>query len=406
MRLVTFLQIFIILSVALPVFAGEIDDLKNEIEQRAKEIEKLQQEEDKYKGAISDAHQAADSLDVLVVDFNRQINKLEGDISIKENEIAVGNLKIRQTELEIEDKKEDIKRLREYIAATLRQIYENDDAEVIELIFKYDNFSEFFNQVEYRHLLQEDLNTRLEEIKELKSKLEQEKSDLDDQNEKLNSLKLELENRNIILNDQRDRKRNLLETTRNEEWRYRNLLKSTKENQDAIQHEIFELEDKLRQAIDESSIPAPRPGVLNWPTEGILSQGYGCTRFAKTSNFYPTCFHNGIDIAASYGTLIKSARDGKVLAVQNAPYAYGNWIAIEHDNGLVTLYGHLSLQSVSVGQEVSGGETLGYMGSTGFSTGSHLHFTVYAPKTFSTKPSTIAGTLPIGATLNPFDYLP
>ena len=82
------------------------------------------------------------------------------------------------------------------------------------------------------------------------------------------------------------------------------------------------------------------------------------------------------------------------------------WIAIEHENGLVTMYAHLSLQSVNVGQEVSSGAIIGYMGSTGLSTGSHLHFTVYTSSSFSTKPSKIAGTLPIGATLNPFDYLP
>ena len=66
----------------------------------------------------------------------------------------------------------------------------------------------------------------------------------------------------------------------------------------------------------------------------------------------------------------------------------------------------MSYIAVSEDQQLSRGEVLGYMGSTGFSTGSHLHFVVYAPLTFTTKPSRIAGILPIGATLDPFDYLP
>ena len=81
------------------------------------------------------------------------------------------------------------------------------------------------------------------------------------------------------------------------------------------------------------------------------------------------------------------------------------WAAVEHDNGLVTVYAHVSVRSVIVGQQVNRGDTIGNMGSTGLSTGSHIHFMVYAPKTFTVKESKISGTLPIGATLNPADYL-
>lgn len=403
--MIKFLSI-ILLLIAASAYAGEIDDLKNQIDERAREIQGLKQQEGEYKEAATDAHEAAESLGSLVIDFNRQIKGIENDIAIKQNEISSVTLATRQTELEIQAKEFEISRTRRYIGAVLREMYENDGEEVVELLFQYEKFSDFFNQVEYRETLQRDLKSRLEEIKLFKERLEQEKVELDAKREELRGLKSELENQNSILDDQKKRKERLLKETRNEEWRYKGLLKTTREKQDAIQQEIFELEDKLRQAIDKSSIPAPRPGVLEWPAEGQLTQNYGCTKFAKTSAAYPTCFHNGIDIAAKYGTIVVAARDGKIVAVQNAPYAYGKWVAVAHDNGLMTLYAHLSLQSVSVGQEVGMGDIIGYMGSTGYSTGSHLHFTVYAPNTFSTKPSAIAGTLPIGATLNPFDYLP
>ncbi len=416
MKMSPLLQILIFLSIALPVFAGlsslalateeEVDDLKNQIDERAREIQGLKQQEGEYKEAATDAHEAAESLEDLVIDFNRQIKGIGNDIAIKQGEISSVSLRIRQTELTIQVKESEIARTRRYIGAVLREIYESDGKEVVELLFQYESFSDFFNQVEYREMLQRDLKSRLEEIKLFKENLLQEKIELDARREELRKLKQDLENQNSILDDQKERKERLLKETRNQEWRYKELLKTTRGKQDAIQREIFELEDKLRKAIDAASIPAPRPGVLAWPAEGQLSQNYGCTKFAKTSAAYPTCFHNGIDIAASYGTIVVAARDGKVIAVQSAPYAYGKWVAIEHDNGLVSLYAHLSLQSVSVGQGVNRGQAIGYMGSTGYSTGSHLHFTVYAPNTFSTKPSEIAGTLPIGATLNPFDYLP
>jgi len=394
------------LSIALPVFAGEIDDLKNQIDEKAKVIQELKQKEGKYQAAAGHAHEQADTLEEVVTDFNRQIRGVENDIYIKRQEIAATNLKIRQKELEILTHEATIERTLNYISATLREIYENDAEQVSELIFKYENFSEFFNQMEYRHLLQEELKAQLEKIRDLKVQVVQEHANLDARRSELTGLKRELEDRNTILDFERGKKQGLLAQTRNEEWRYKELLKDTRGKQEAIQREIFELEDKLRQVIDAASIPVSRPGVLEWPAEGILSQGYGCTAFARTSPAYPTCFHNGIDIAAKYGTIVEVARAGKVVAVQNAPYAYGKWIAIEHDNGLITMYAHLSLQSVAVGREVDQGEVIGYMGSTGYSTGSHLHFTVYTTNSFSTKPSKIAGTLPIGASINPFDYLP
>jgi murein DD-endopeptidase MepM/ murein hydrolase activator NlpD len=400
------LYLVILLSIALPVWAGEIDELKNQIDARAKEIQGLKQQAGEYKEAATDAHEAAESLEGLVIDFNRQIKGLENDIAITQKEISSVTLKIRQRELEILAKESEIARTRRYIGAVLREIYESDGKEIVELLFQYENFSDFFNQVEYRQMLQQDLGARLEEIKLFKEKLLQEKIELDARREELSKLKQELENQNSILADQKKRKEQLLKETRNEEWRYKGLLKTTREREDAMQREIFELEDKLRQAIDATSIPAPRPGVLAWPAEGLLTQNYGCTKFAKTSAAYPTCFHNGIDIGASYGTIVRAARAGFVIAVQNAPYAYGKWVAIEHDNGLTTMYAHLSLQLVAVGQKIEKGDIIGYMGSTGYSTGSHLHFTVYASHSFSTKPSEIAGTLPIGATINPFDYLP
>ena len=341
MKISSLLQILILLSIALPTFAGlsslalateeVIGDLKNQIDEKAREIQGLKQQEGEYKEAATDAHEAAESLEDLVIGFNRQIRSIENGILIKQKEISSVTLKIRQRELEILTKESEIERTRRYMGAALREIYESDGKEIVELLFQYENFSDFFNQVEYRQMLQRDLKSRLDEIKLLKEKLEREKIDLDARREELSGLKLELENKNSILGDQKKRKEQLLKETRNEEWRYKGLLKTTREKQDAIQREIFELEDKLRKTIDAASIPAPRPGVLAWPAEGLLTQNYGCTKFAKTSGAYPACFHNGIDIAASYGTIVVAARDGTVIAVQNAPYAYGKWIAIQPD---------------------------------------------------------------------------
>lgn len=104
-------------------------------------------------------------------------------------------------------------------------------------------------------------------------------------------------------------------------------------------------------------------GQFSWPASGVITQ-------------YFAWYHNGVDIANSTGTPILAADSGRVVAVLNENYGYGNHIIVDHGNGLRTLYAHLSATMVGVGDNVSRGQQIGRMGSTGRSTGPHLHFTI------------------------------
>lgn len=128
------------------------------------------------------------------------------------------------------------------------------------------------------------------------------------------------------------------------------------------------------------AVPAAS-GSLGWPIQGTLSQGYWVAGYAS---------HRAIDIAAPSGTPIYAADAGYVSHVQWNVWPYGTMVMITHSNGLETLYAHMSSVSVSVGQSVSKGEQIGGCGSTGRSTGPHLHFEVRRG----------------GANLNPLSHLP
>lgn len=105
---------------------------------------------------------------------------------------------------------------------------------------------------------------------------------------------------------------------------------------------------------------------LIWPVSGPITSPFG-ERWGG--------FHPGIDIGASMGTPIKAAASGRVI-VSGYNGGYGNLVVIDHGNGLATAYAHQSSIAVSVGQQVGQGQVIGYVGSTGFSTGPHLHFEV------------------------------
>jgi len=122
-----------------------------------------------------------------------------------------------------------------------------------------------------------------------------------------------------------------------------------------------------------------------WPVYGPISEYYGAPRGAGT-------YHTGLDIdqTYNYGGPVAAAAAGQVVLATSNGYGYGTYVVIRHDNGYETLYGHLSAIYVSQGQYVSQGEAIGAIGSTGYSTGPHLHFEVRIN----------------GATVDPLNYLP
>ena len=119
-------------------------------------------------------------------------------------------------------------------------------------------------------------------------------------------------------------------------------------------------------------------GSFAWPESGPISQGFGCTTFQFEAYDagcpYPHRFHNGIDIAAGCGTAIAAAAAGVVHIEPYDPYGFGNYIIIQHGGGWSTLYGHMSGFAVANGASVGQGQRIGWEGSTGNSTGCHLHF--------------------------------
>jgi murein DD-endopeptidase MepM/ murein hydrolase activator NlpD len=135
-------------------------------------------------------------------------------------------------------------------------------------------------------------------------------------------------------------------------------------------------------AIKEAMAEAARRGGGNghfvWPENGPITQGFGCTPYAfepYDANCPSRHFHTGIDIGASWGTPV-GAGDAGIAYTYYSSYGYGNHVIVVHGNGWVSIYGHLASFAVGNGQSVGRGQTIGYEGSTGNSTGPHLHFEI------------------------------
>jgi murein DD-endopeptidase MepM/ murein hydrolase activator NlpD len=133
------------------------------------------------------------------------------------------------------------------------------------------------------------------------------------------------------------------------------------------------------QLAPPAGLSAPAPGQLVWPLAAwVLTQPYGCTDF-QLEPAAPWCpsghFHSGLDLAVGAGTPVRAAAAG-VASVSYSAVGYGISIVLDHGGGITTLYGHLLSASLRSGQVVAAGGEIGRVGSTGLSTGPHLHFEV------------------------------
>ncbi|OGY43611.1 MAG: hypothetical protein A2731_00310 [Candidatus Buchananbacteria bacterium RIFCSPHIGHO2_01_FULL_39_8] len=413
----TIFIIAIILAFSQPLFvsADLQSDLQNEINQKQTQIQDLEKQVALYKDMVKNTQNQSNTLKNAIAKMEAQIKKLEAEVRLTQTKISQTSLKIQGLSSDISTQNIELEKQRNNLSQTIQAINEYDQTGPLELVFGSGNFSDMLSQAQYVNNLQTGLQQKLNTIKELKAQLENQKTESESQKAALESFKKQLNGQTQVLDNQRDEQKDLLTTTKNQEKIYQSTLTTLQKQQRQLEQDIFLAEEKLRQAINPNSIPGAKKGILAWPVQPYpVTQTYGCivSKFARSS--YPACnegkgnggFHNGLDIDLDTGDPVHAALDGTISGVASmARYAYGKWITIKHDNGLTTLYGHLSVQSVAVGQKVKTGDIIGYGGLTGYSTGSHLHFTVYATNTFKVEPNRYGYPTPLGGPLSPLLYL-
>jgi murein DD-endopeptidase MepM/ murein hydrolase activator NlpD len=397
-----------------------IEELQTKINDRNAQIKQLEGEIRLYQTQLADTSKQKQTLQTTLANLTISSKKLAAEIKLTENKITATNLNLQELESGIEDKSDRLDRNKKSIQKSLQNlsILENDS--LIENLLNQKTLSDAWNEMESIKQLENTIKKNSDETKEVKAELESTKVQVEIQKKKLLALNAELSDRQKLLVYNQKQTADLLSTTKNKESNYIKLIDDKITLRAAFEKELLDFESKLKFEYDASKLPSPGSGVLKWPLDSVkITQYFGNTEFAKANSaLYNGQGHNGIDLRASVGTPIKASATGVVLGTgdtdQVCPGAsYGKWVLIKHRNGLTTLYAHLSLIKVTKDQDVVMGETIGYSGNTGYSTGPHLHFTVYASdavQILKRKSAVCAGsyTMPIAALkgyLNPLSYL-
>ncbi len=394
---------------SIPLFAAAPQELKESINQKSKELLEINE---KIKENQKNLEEIQDKGQTL----KQEINKIDSNIKqvnlgVRSSEVAIEklSLEINYLKYDINDAEKSIISKKEAIAKTLQEFQKKDGESLLVILLKNKSLAESVFEAQNLTDLSAGLSSEIKDLMDAKIELGDKLKETSSKKQAVEIEKENLKNKKIILNNLKDDKQNFLKQTKNQEKIYQKIVDDLEKKQAEIAAEIEKLDEELRLKIDPSALPAKRPGILAMPVSGILSQDYGATKFARYGG-YRGKWHNGLDFAAPIGTPVFSAEKGKVIAVGNQDNycykgAYGKFIVVEHENNLTTLYAHLSLQTVKVGDKLERGELIGYVGKTGYSTGPHLHFTVYAGQTFKMGPSRVCGPMPFGGDLNPSDYL-
>src|SRR3989344_424221 len=382
--------------VLLPMAAGatSIDELRSHIREREEEIATLEKEIRTYQDSLEKTGAEANTLSREINSLDLRIKKLNADIRLTNNKIKKTELTIEKLGIEIDEREKDISNKKNTMAELLRTVYELESETLVEILLSHEHISDFFDNLEYLSNLDTTLKDNLKELRELKVFLEEQKFETEKEEKQLVKLNTDFGAQKNIEEGIKGEKSSLLKTTKQKEAEYQKLLSAKEKQRIAIETEIAEIETELRLLIDPASLPESRKGVLASPVESpFITQEFGKTAFAKAaSDVYGSGGHNGVDFRASIGTRIFAADGGEIIKTGNTDLScpggsYGKWILIQHPNNLATIYAHLSVINVLDGQNISRGDLIGYSGNSGYTTGPHLHFTVYDARTIRFGPS-------------------
>ena len=339
----------------------ELSQVKEEREQTQKKIEEAKANEKRYTGEVSQVE-------------NQLLGALS-ELSDLNDRLSDAKSKVDQATVELVLKEEELKLIEDELDQNLKILndritysYKNGANHILELFLNVKTFVEFNSNLKLVSIFTQQGNDNVRQIKEKRDAVLSMKKVIIE----LREMQKHHQEETAELVSQSEQKTEEIKELYGEK---KYLLSRTRADKEALikmEEELEEKEKELTRILESYRYGIPPSGKLAWPATGPLISGFGY-------RIHPILginrFHSGIDIAAPYGTAVKAAAGGEVI---QAGYfgGYGYSIMLYHGGGYATWYAHLSSINVSMGQMVERGSVIGLVGSTGWSTGPHLHFEI------------------------------
>ena len=368
-------------------YEAEINTLNAQIDGKKDALSKLRDQQRYYQQLIAEKQKEKASLKNQLSILDNKMAEIELDIEGTKLEIEQTELELRSLELEIAKKDQQINQAQDRLSKLIKTIDQQGSKNTLEIILMNDSFSDFLNDLEYLNNISSAVRDELEDLKDLKASLEEQQQTLNHKREQLAELQQVLADKKYALDQEKENKNFILEQTQLSESEYQALLADAQKEQEQANAEISQLERTVRQKLAQLEASRPKnnqnkpnsTSVFIWPVPKNRINAYFHDPDYPFRNVFE---HPAVDIRAAQGTPIVAAADGYVAAAKDAGMGY-SYIMIVHDNGLTTVYGHVSKIVVKEEDYVTAGQLIGYSGGTPgtpgagkMTTGPHLHFEV------------------------------
>lgn len=397
LRLVSILMCVAMLS-SMPAVAyaasTDADELDEVINNSKDDLQNAQDEKDLMEGQLSNIRDQKADLEEAKDDLSDYVVELDGQLMTLQEKLAELEVRIAEKEQEVAQIQEQLRQAEENEAnqyAAMKQriqfMYEKGNQTYMTLLFEAEDLADMLNKAEYIEEISSYDRTMLVQYQDTKEAIGVLKEQLEQEQENLLASREEATAKEGEMSDLIDQKQEQIEDYESDISNKEKAIKEYEAEIAAQNATIAALENKIAQAEaeqrrqdvsgnDTGDTPtySYSGGAFCWPAPSYtrISDDYGW-------RIHPTLgvqqFHNGVDMAAPGGSPILAAEGGVVIAASYSS-TMGNYVMIHHGNGLYTIYMHASALYVSNGQTVSKGQKIAAVGSTGRSTGNHLHFSV------------------------------
>ncbi|MCE5286475.1 MAG: peptidoglycan DD-metalloendopeptidase family protein [Pelosinus sp.] len=350
------LAVFCALYAALPVSA-DLSDQLNSSQQREQEAKNKKEQAQEQVDSFSESLRKIQTEKIAA---ETRYKELKAQRDNKETEIKANTEILAKAE-------KDLAHRNGILSKRMRDIYENGQVNYLEVLFGASDFNDFANRMNLlKRVAQQDIDL-VNEVKATRQLIIVKRTEL-------------VNDRTAILNleNQAQAQKDIAESKRKEEQAKMYLALYNRDAAEKAEREAQadsqQIMQMIRQYQSNSSYggSVKGTGALQWPIRGEITSPFG----GRIHPIFGTYIgHTGIDIAADYNDPVRAA-DGGIVISAGWYGGYGNAVIIDHGNGMTTLYGHNTSLAVSEGQRVSKGQVISYAGSTGNSTGPHVHFEV------------------------------
>ncbi len=351
---------------ASPVLADR-QELERKIKETQSQLKQIQQEMRRTQQLLKESERKKEATFSEIQRLDRDIDRREAELAAVEEDLRRTRARIAELEVRLEEGRQKLARRKDLLQRRLQALYEGGTVTYLEVLLSSRDFAEFLTTWDnLQRIFEQDvgllreIQAYVELVKELKKEQEELKAQLEGQKAHLEAVKAGLEAR-------RAEREELLQDIQSDIESYRRMM-------DQLEEQSAEAKRLLQryQAQLEAELRREGAVILSRPVSGPITSPYGM-RFHPILGGYRK--HNGTDYGVPYGTPVKAADYGEVMLADWFG-AYGKTVILVHGRGISTLYAHLSQIAVSQGQKVQKGQVIGYVGSTGLSTGPHLHFEV------------------------------